>query len=123
MSSGRDLAAAMDVSPQTAQRVLHGEPVSEETLDAAAMTLGVTVDRLRELRQEPPRQPFVLPAESERLTERQRQAVLSVVRAMLDPLAVDERPRKRPTQQDEHPAPLRVAARRQPGWPKGPPTE
>lgn len=87
LHSGRDLARAMDVSPQTVQRLLHGGPTSKETIDAAAMTLGVSPNEIRRWRQERPRQPFVLPPEADDLDEKQRQVVLSVVRAILDAAA------------------------------------
>lgn len=113
LTSGRRLANAMQVSPQTVQRLLHGEPVDEGTIHEAAAALDVSPDVIRQLRGEPPRRPFVLPSDADQLNERQRQAILSVVRAMLEPgegattNAGDElagrrtsRPRRRPTNDD-----------------------
>jgi hypothetical protein len=83
--SARGLAERMDVSVQTAVRLLHGEQTSDGTIDAAAELLGVGRDDIRRLRGEVALPPFRLPSEADTLSPRQRSAVLAVVRAMLDP--------------------------------------
>jgi transcriptional regulator with XRE-family HTH domain len=89
IGSARKLAEKMDVGPSTATRLLQGEPVDEDTIDKAAAVLKTTAAQIRELRGEPPRKPFHLPEIADLLTPRQRQAVLAVVRAMVEP-ATDE---------------------------------
>jgi transcriptional regulator with XRE-family HTH domain len=85
LHSIRDLAAALDVSPQTATRLVHGEHSSRQTIEAAAELLGVTPERIRELRHEAALPPFRLPPEADQLSQRQRAAVVAVVRAMMEP--------------------------------------
>lgn len=84
LHSARDLARELDVSPQTAVRLVHGEQTSRETIEAAATLLGVTPERIRELREEESLPPFRLPPEADRLGPKQRTAVVAVVRAMLE---------------------------------------
>jgi transcriptional regulator with XRE-family HTH domain len=85
LHSARDLARVLDVSPQTAIRLLHGEKTSRETIEAAAVVLGVTPEDVRKLREELALPPFRLPPEADHLTPRQRAAIVAVVRAMLEP--------------------------------------
>lgn len=85
LHSARDLARELAVSPQTAVRLIHGEQTSRETMEAAAGILGLTVEKVQELRGETPLPPFRLPPEADRLSQRQRAAVFAVVRAMLEP--------------------------------------
>jgi transcriptional regulator with XRE-family HTH domain len=107
LHSGRALAAKMGVSQETVQRMLHGEATSSETMERAADVLGVKAAGLWALRGETPPAPFLLPAEAERLTPKQRAAVVAVVRAMLEPAADEE--------QTVTPAvPLRKVARKAP---------
>lgn len=84
LHSARDLAVALEVAPQTAIRLLHGGGVLRETIEAAADLLGLTVSEVKQLRGEVALPPFVLPAEADRLTVRQRDAILGVVRAFLE---------------------------------------
>lgn len=85
LHSIRDLATALNVSPQTAVRLVFGEHSSRETIEAAAELLGVPTTRVREMRQETPLQPFRLPPEADQLGQKQRAAIVAVVRAMLEP--------------------------------------
>lgn len=83
--SARDLARELDVSPQTAVRLLHGEQTSRDTIEAAATLLGISPEKVLALRGETSLPPFRLPPDADRLTQRQRAAVVAVVRAMLEP--------------------------------------
>lgn len=82
--SARRFGEELGVAPQTALRLLHGEPTSRDTIEAAATLLGVSVEKIRELRGERALPPFRLPPEADHLTQRQRVAVVAVVRAMLE---------------------------------------
>lgn len=88
----RALARGLDIAAETASRLVHGGASSAETIEAAAMLLKVSPDRIRAIRGEIAVSPFSLPRGADALTRRQRDAVLAVVRAMLDPVAagVDE---------------------------------
>lgn len=85
LHSIRDLGAALSVSPQTASRLVHGDASSRQTIEAAAELLGVTPERIRQMRHETPLSPFRLPPEADQLGPRQRAAIVAVVRAMLEP--------------------------------------
>lgn len=87
--SARQLADRLGIGPSTATRLLHGEQTSPETIERVATLLKEPAAKIRELRGEVVLPPFRLPVEADQLTPRQRQAVLAVVRAMLDP-APDE---------------------------------
>lgn len=84
LHSLRDLAVAIGISPQTATRLVHGEHTSRQTIEAAAELLGVTPERIRELRHEAPVLAFRLPPEADQLGTRQRAAIVEVIRAMLE---------------------------------------
>lgn len=84
LHSLRDLASALDVAPQTATRLVHGEQTSRETIEAAAKLLGVPAEKIHELRNEAPLPPFRLPPEADQLGPRQRTAIVAVVKAMLE---------------------------------------
>jgi hypothetical protein len=65
--------------------------ISDRVIEGIAIAIDVpksVVEQSYGIRR--PHGPFVLPPEADRLTRRQRDAVLSVVRAMLDPAAEDE---------------------------------
>lgn len=85
LHSARDLARELGVSPSTAARLLHGEQTSRETIEAAATLLGISPERVRELRDEVALPPFRLPPDADQLSQRQRAAIVAVVRAMLEP--------------------------------------
>lgn len=84
LHSARDLAVAVEVSPSSITRLIHGEQTSEETIGRVAQRLGISADRVRELRGKPRPNPFTLDEEADRLSPTQRAAVRSVVRAMLE---------------------------------------
>jgi hypothetical protein len=82
----RDLALAADVSPQTITRLVFREATSNETVSAVARALKVNEERIWALfGRSSDITPFRLPIDADRLSPRQRTAVLAVVRAMLDP--------------------------------------
>jgi transcriptional regulator with XRE-family HTH domain len=90
ISSGRQLATKSGVSPETIWRMFRGEGVvSHETVVAVADVLfGGDRNRVYELAESARRDhggTFELPPDASRLTPRQRDAVLAVVRSMLDP--------------------------------------
>jgi hypothetical protein len=90
ISSGRQLAIKSGVSPETIWRMFRGEgDTSPETIAAVADVLfGGDRNRVYELTGSARRDyggTFELPADASRLTPRQRDAVLEVVRSMLDP--------------------------------------
>jgi hypothetical protein len=71
--------------------------ISDRVLEGIAAAIDVPVGVVMEsygIRR--PYEPFTLPKEADRLTRRQRDAVLSVVRAMLDPAADEQRDRPQP---------------------------
>lgn len=84
----RDLAAKTGTGPTTVSDLLHGRKLSSErTMQAVADALRLPATTIREwaaaARGE--EKPFELPAEANRLTRRQREAVRAIVSAMLDP--------------------------------------
>lgn len=95
MHSARDLASKTGIGASTVTGLIYGDrSSSEQTLQAVAAALRVEVTTVREwasaARGEA--RPFVLPAEADRLTRREREAVLAVVRAMLDPADEEQSP-------------------------------
>ncbi|WP_134324686.1 helix-turn-helix transcriptional regulator [Cumulibacter soli] len=85
LESGRDLAKAIDVAPETARRLINGMSVSRGTLETAAKYFRVPEEQLQRLRgEESAGPPFRLPREADRLTSKQRRVVLSVVDALLE---------------------------------------
>jgi transcriptional regulator with XRE-family HTH domain len=83
--SAQHLSELSGVAVQTVVRLLHGpgEP-SRSTLQRVAKVLKVDEQELLRLRGQEPRTPFALPRAADKLNERQRAAVLAVVRAMID---------------------------------------
>lgn len=90
MYSLRDLANRTGgIATSTVAALVHGRRQSDETTIAAvaeALRLEVTTIRAWAAQALGERQPFELPPEANRLTRRERDAVLAVVRAMLDPV-------------------------------------
>lgn len=88
VSSLNRLAQRTGTGVSTLSDLVHGRRrSSERTLEAVADALRLKTTTIRAwaaaaLGEE---KPFVLPAEANRLTRRERDAVLAVVRAMLDP--------------------------------------
>jgi len=85
----RDLAARAEVGTSTVSDLIYGRKLtSERTIASVADSLRLPVTTIREwaaaARGE--ERPFELPPEANRLGRRQREAVLAVVRAMLDPV-------------------------------------
>ncbi|OZE88066.1 hypothetical protein CH304_00405 [Rhodococcus sp. 15-649-1-2] len=81
----RTIAAAADISVDRVSRFIRGGKVADGTADLVADALGISTRRALELRGEPVREPFRLPDKAHYLSRRQRDAVLSVIDAMLDP--------------------------------------
>ena len=76
---------AMVPSVGTLVRALSGERrLTPRVAAAVADALGITTEKLLELRGEPVTVPFQLPARASQLNRRQRDAVLAVVYAFLD---------------------------------------
>lgn len=91
--SARDLAAKTGIGPTTASDLLHGRKLStERTMQAVADSLRLPVTTVRgwAATSRGEAGPFELPPEANRLTKRQRDAVVGLVRAMLDPGPQDE---------------------------------
>lgn len=81
----RDLATKADLGTSTASALIYGRKASSErTMQVVADSLRLPVTTIREwasvARGE--REPFVLPAEANRLTQKDREAVLAVVRQL-----------------------------------------
>jgi transcriptional regulator with XRE-family HTH domain len=88
MYSFRDLSQKTGIGTSTVTGLIFGDRRSSEpTLQAVADALRLPVTTIRSwaLAALGEQTPFVLPAEASQLTRREREAVLSVVRAMLDP--------------------------------------
>lgn len=79
----RNIAAAADMSPDRVIRFLRGHRVADGTADPIADALGISTKRALELRGTPVAEPFRLPDKAHYLTRKQRDAVLSVIDAML----------------------------------------
>ena len=66
-------------------RALSGEGrLTPRVTEAVADALGITPEKLLELRGDPVTAPFQLPARASQLNQRERDAVLSIVHALLD---------------------------------------
>jgi hypothetical protein len=81
----RTIAAAADMSVDRVSRFIKGHPVADGTADLVADALGISTRKALELRGEPVVEPFRLPDKAHYLNRRQRDAVLSVIDAMLEP--------------------------------------
>lgn len=119
MYSLRDMAYRTGLGTSTVSALVYGRRQSDErTLNAAAGALRLPVTTIRGWASEALGEaaPFELPQEANRLTRREREAVLAVVRAMLDPQGQSESqpPAVAPVRELHPPAPdlTRVAARR-----------
>jgi len=76
------------ISPETLRRLhlgTHSGHPNEETIDALAEAIRVPTQRLRRLLGRTTLGRFELPRAADRLTLRQRRAVLEIVSAMIDP--------------------------------------
>lgn len=79
------------------QAIANGElgKISDRVVEGIAAAIDVPQQQIYEsLSIRRPFEPFVLPKEADRLSRRQRDAVLSVVRAMLDPAMEQEQPKR-----------------------------
>ncbi len=91
----RELAARANLGTTTVSTLIFGRAASSEpTMQAVADSLRLPVTTIRTwataARGED--KPFELPAEANRLSRRERDAVLAVIRAMLDPGRGEETP-------------------------------
>lgn len=85
--SVNQLGARAGVAHETVRRILNGQGhPSEATLAKLAAALHTSVPQLRLLAGRPPGEPepFILPPEANQLTERERNIVRSLVRALLE---------------------------------------
>jgi len=93
MYSFRDLSQKTGIGTSTVTGLIFGDRGSSEaTVQAIADALRLPVTTIREWAAVARGEigPFVLPIEANRLGRRQREAILAVVRAMLDPAVEDE---------------------------------
>lgn len=88
-TSARRLAQASGVGVDAVLRAMRGGQSSSTTLRQIAAALRVNIARIEELRGHPIPKPFELPEGAERLTDTQRDAIRTVVRAMLEPAAAE----------------------------------
>lgn len=96
LGSYNRLGGKIGVSPETVRRLVLGIGRSDDaTMRKVATALDVPITRIREWAATAvgTEKPFELPPEASRLSPRQQDAVLSVVRAMLEP--VESRPHLR----------------------------
>lgn len=85
----RDLARKANLGTSTVSKLIYGRSsTSERTMQAVADSLRVEVPTIREWASAARGEagPFSLPPEANRLSRRQRAAVIEVVRAMLEPV-------------------------------------
>lgn len=84
LESFRDLATAADVSPSTAIACLRpgSRMPKPPTVEKVAAALGISADKLRELRGDPRAEPFKAPKDADYLDASERRAVTEVVRAL-----------------------------------------
>ena len=82
----RPLAAKLDMNHTRIRRLLLGGGTTEDALRQVADFFGVPVAKVRELRGEAAveREPFTLPDDAGRLTERERDVIRSMVRVLLE---------------------------------------
>lgn len=82
--SMRQVAAQAGIYADRVGRFIRGEGVDDSTAEKIADALGITVRKAMELRGEPVREPFTLPAKAQLLSRSQRDAVLRVIDGMLE---------------------------------------
>lgn len=82
----RPLAAKLDMNHTRIRRLLLGGGTTDAAMRQVADFFGVPVAKVRELRGEAAvnREPFTLPDDAGRLTERERDVIRSMVRVLLD---------------------------------------
>ncbi|AMS03203.1 immunity repressor [Gordonia phage Eviarto] len=82
----RPLATRADMNHTRVRRVLRGEGTSEDAIRLVADALGVSPAKVHELRGEPAveREPFILPDDAGRLTDRERDVIRAMVRALIE---------------------------------------
>ncbi|QZD97561.1 immunity repressor [Gordonia phage LonelyBoi] len=82
----RPLANRADMNHTRVRRVLRGEGTSEDAIRLVADALDVSPARVHELRGEPAveTEPFILPDDAGRLTDREREVIRAMVRALID---------------------------------------
>lgn len=115
MYSFRDLSQKTGIGTSTVTGLVFGDRRSSDaTMQAVADALRLQVTTIREWAAAAlgEAKPFLLPAEANRLGRREREAVLAVVRAMLDPGDDDPGPITEPEPATQHD--YRLAARRGP---------
>ena len=85
----RGLADATDRDTSLVIRVIEGHNVEDDAIEDVAEALNVKPAKVRELRGEPVRKPFKLPSKADRLSVKQREAILAVIDGMLESSADD----------------------------------
>ncbi|MEX3655293.1 hypothetical protein ABFW14_08380 [Mycolicibacterium fortuitum] len=82
----RPLAAKLDMNHTRIRRLLLGGGTTDDAVHQVADFFGVPVAKVRELRGEAAvnREPFTLPDDAGRLTERERDVIRSMVRVLLE---------------------------------------
>lgn len=82
--SMRQVAAQAGIYADRVGRFIRGEGVDDSTAEKIADALGITVRKAMELRGEPVREQFTLPAKAQLLSRSQRDAILRVIDGMLE---------------------------------------
>lgn len=85
--TNRKIADAVGLAPATVDRMMNGTGQPDvESLDAVAEFLGVPISEARQLRGLPSgaKGPYVAPAESRLLSNRQRRALDNLIRSIVD---------------------------------------
>lgn len=82
----RQLATHIGMDHTTLRRLLKGGPTSAASIQKVADAFRVTSAKIHELRGEaaPTYEPFILPDEAGRLNEKERRAIRSVIRVLID---------------------------------------
>lgn len=85
LTSVRQLAKAAGIDHTIVNRVItKGSTTSAENMERIAGALQVPVEELYELKSGTPATPLVIPGESEMLSERQKTAIVEVIRSMVE---------------------------------------
>lgn len=88
----RDLERKAQIDYARARRVVTGEGTSDEAVQAVADALGIPTRKVWELRGEPVPTPFVLPDQAGHLNRRERDAILAIVRSLIESKGIEAGP-------------------------------
>lgn len=95
----RELGRKAQIDWTRARRVVIGGGTTDEAVKAVADTLGIPTRKVWELRNQPVPAPFVLPDQAGHLNRRERDAILTIVNALIESKGIDSSP-ERPSSDD-----------------------